>query len=114
MLASDIREIIAEEEEVQVHLEALESIIHRYSKRISESLAERIERAHTNGEWIQLSSEECAARHEQETLHLKAQYDTLQHELNRTRKKLSSLKHAKDRARRILADVAQFRQNQRH
>jgi hypothetical protein len=113
MLASDIRHIIAEEEEVQFHLEAVEAIVHRYSKRVSESLEKRIKRAHAIGEWLQLSSEECAVRHEHEKLHLTSQYDTLQYELNRTRRKLSSLKHAKGRARRILADAAAFRKKQR-
>ena len=102
MLVSTIREITAEEEEVHLHLETMESLVNRYSKRVSESLEERIKRAHTG--WLQLSPEECAVRHEQETRQLKSLFKTLQHELNRTKRKLASLKQAKKRAHRILAE----------
>jgi len=110
MLASSIREILEEEEEVQLHREALESLLHRYSMRASESLEERIERGRTHGDWIHLSREECAARHEQETFHLQSLMETLRHKLERTREKLASVKQMKQRARRILVEVSQHKQ----
>jgi len=103
MFGTAIREILAEEEEVQLQLEALDSLIQRYSTRGSESLEERIKRAHANGEWLQLSLEECSGLQEQEKLHLQSLFETLHHELKRTRRKLTSLKHAKKQARKILA-----------
>ena len=106
MVGTALREILAEEEEVQLHLEALDSLLHRYSERGSESLEERMKRAHTNGEWLQLSLEECSGLQEQEKRHLQSLFETLHHELKRTRIKLTSLKHAKKRARKVLAEAA--------
>ena len=114
MLVSTIREFIAEEEEVQRHMDALESLLMMRSKQLHESLKERIRRAHTHGDWIQLSPEICAGLHEQEKLNLKSQFDTFLHELKRTKKKLASLKQAKKRARRILAEETASQQKQRH
>ena len=111
MFGTAIREILAEEEEVQLHLEALDSLLHRYSKRGSESLEERIKRAHANGEWLQFSLEECSGLQEQEKLHLQSLFETLHHELKRTRRKLTSLKQAKKRARKILAEEASRKQH---
>jgi hypothetical protein len=106
MLASTIREILEEEEEVQRHREALESLLRRYSVRLSWPLEEWIERAQTHGAWIHLSPEECAVRREEEALHLQSLMNTLQHELKRTKKKLASVKQMKQRARRILTEQA--------
>jgi len=111
MFGTAIREILAEEEEVQLHLEALDSLLKRYSKRGSESLEERIKRAYINGEWLQLSLEECSRLQEQEKLHIQSLFETLQHELKRTRGKLTSLKHAKKRARKMLAEEASRKQH---
>ena len=77
MLASTIREILEEEEEVQLHREALESLLRRYSMRASESLEEWIKRGQTRGDWIHLSPGECAVRREQETLRLESLMGTL-------------------------------------
>jgi hypothetical protein len=113
MLASAIREILEEEEEVQRHREALESLLRRYSLRVSESLEEWITRAQTQGEGIHLSPEECALRREQETLHLQSLMNSLQHELERTRQKLASVKQMKQRARRILTEQTASQHKQR-
>ena len=114
MLASTIREILEEEEEVQLHREALESLLRRYSMRASESLEEWIKRGQTRGDWIHLSPGECAVRREQETLRLESLMGTLQHELKRTRKKLASVKQMKQRARRILVEQAASQHKQRY
>jgi hypothetical protein len=55
---------------------------------------------------MQLSQEECATLHKREKLHLKSQFDKLQHEQDRTRGKLTALKRAKARAQRIRAAEA--------
>jgi hypothetical protein len=114
MLASAIREILEEEEEVQLHREALESLLRRYSMRAYESLEEWIKRGQTRGDWIHLSPGECAVRREQETLRLESLMGTLQHELKRTRKKLASVKQMKQRARRILVEQAASQHKQRY
>jgi hypothetical protein len=44
--------------------------------------------------------------HKREKLHLKSQFDKLQHEQDRTRGKLTALKRAKARAKRIRAAEA--------
>ena len=108
MLVSTIREFIEEEQEVQRHMDALESLLRMRSKQLHESLQERIKRAHTHGNWIQLTPEECAGLHEQEKHTLKSQFDIFQHELNRTKRKLASLKQAKKRARRESIPAKQF------
>ena len=106
MLGTDIRGIIAEEEEVQRRKDALKSLLSMRSKQLRESLEQRIKRARTCGDWIQLSQDECATLHKREKLHLKSQFDKLQHEQDRTRGKLSALKRAKARAQRIRAAEA--------
>ena len=68
MLGTDIRGIIAEEEEVQRRKDALKSLLSMRSKQLRESLEERIKRARSCGDWIQLSQEECAMLHKQEKL----------------------------------------------
>jgi hypothetical protein len=114
MLISTIREFIAEEEEVQLHMEALESLLRMRFKQLQESLNERIKRAQTHGNWMQLSLEECAGLHEQEKVHLQSQFDIFLHELNRTKRKLASLKQAEKRVRRMLAEEAASQQKHRH
>ena len=114
MLASAIREILEEEEEVQLHREALESLLRRYSMRASESLEEWIKRGQTHGVWIHLSPEECAVQREQETHRLESLMGTLQHELKRTRKQLASIKQMKQRARRILVEQAASQHKQKY
>jgi hypothetical protein len=94
MLGTDIRGIMAEEEEVQ------------RTKALRESLEQRIKRAKTSGDWVQLSREECADLHKQEKAHLRSQVEQLQHEDDRTRGKLTLLKRAKARAQRIRAAEA--------
>ncbi|MCG3778636.1 MAG: hypothetical protein JW388_1360 [Nitrospira sp.] len=106
MLGTDIRGILAEEEEVQRRKEALKSLLTMRSKQLRESLQQRIKRARTSGNWIQFSKEECAALHKREKLHLKSQFDMLQHEQDRTRGKLTALRRAKLRAQRIRAAEA--------
>jgi hypothetical protein len=106
MLGTDIRGIIAEEEEVQRRKDALKSLLTMRSKQLRESLEQRIKRARTSGDWIQLSKEECASLHKREKLYLKSQLDKLQHEQDRTRGKLIALKRAKARAQRIRAAEA--------
>jgi hypothetical protein len=106
MLGTDIRGIIAEEEEVQRRKDALKSLFSMRSKQLRESLEQRIKRARTCGDWIQLSQEECATLHKQEKLYLKSQFEKLQHEQDRTRGKLTALKRAKARAQRIRAAEA--------
>jgi hypothetical protein len=111
MLCTDIRGIIAEEEEVQRHKDALETLLSVRYKLMRESLEERIRRAQDKGEWIQLSQEERAALHEREKLHVKSQIDRLRHEQDRTRGKLAVLRRTKERAKSIrAAEVA----SQRH
>ena len=62
MLGTDIRGIIAEEEEVQRRKDALKSLLTMRSRQLRESLEQRIKRARTGGDWIQLSKEECASQ----------------------------------------------------
>src|SRR5215210_8525040 len=106
MLGTDIRGIIAEEEEVQRRKDALKSLLSMRSKQLRESLEQRIKRARTCGDWMHLSQEECATIHKQEKLYLKSQFDKLQLEQDRTRGKLTALKRAKARAQRIRAAEA--------
>jgi hypothetical protein len=105
MLGTDIRGIMAEEEEVQRRQQALKSLVQMRSKQLRESLDERIKRARS-GDWTQLSKAECADLHKQEKAHLKSQLEQLQFEQSRTRGKLTALKRAKARAQRIRAAEA--------
>ena len=98
MLCSEIREILAEEEEVQFHKEALDSLMCRRSKLLRESLEERMRRAQVDGDWSHLSQQECAGIHKEEKLYLKSQVDRLRHEQARTKGKLVELRRAKTRA----------------
>lgn len=106
MLGTDIRGIMAEEEEVQRRQEALKSLVTMRSRQLRESLDDRIKRARSSGDWTQLSKAECASLHKQEKAHLKSQLEQLQFEQNRTRGKLTALKRAKARAQRIRAAEA--------
>ena len=92
MLGTDIRGIMAEEEEVQRRRQALKSLLSMRNKQLRESLEQRIKRAKTGGDWMQLSREECATLHKQEKAHLKSQLEQLQ--------------RAKARAQRIRAAEA--------
>ena len=103
MLASEVHGYASDVEKGQRRMDALESLIRIRSKQLQESLKERIKRAHTHGEWIQLPLAECARIHEQEKHYHKSQFETLQYELNRTRRKLATLKQAKKRAHLIRA-----------
>ena len=62
MLASDVLGYASDVEKAQRRMDALEALLRMRSKQLQESLKERIKRAHTHGEWIQLSSEECRHR----------------------------------------------------
>lgn len=106
MLGTDIRGIMAEEEEVQRRQEALKSLVTMRAKQLKESLDDRIKRARSSGDWTQLSKAECASLHKQEKAHLKSQLEQLQFEQTRTRGKLTALKRAKARAQRIRAAEA--------
>jgi len=113
MLCSEIREILAEEEEVQFHKEALDSLMCRRSKLLRESLEERMRRAQVDGEWSHLSQQECAGIHKEEKLYLKSQVDRLRHEQARTKERLAELRRLKTRAKLIrAAEVAS--QRKRH
>jgi hypothetical protein len=106
MLGTDIRGILAEEEEVQRRQQALKSLLSMRAKQLRESLEERIKRARSSGDWTLLSREECASLHKQEKAYLRSQFQQLQHEQDRTRGKLTALKRAKLRAQRIRAAEA--------
>lgn len=106
MLGTDIRGIMAEEEEVQRRQDALKSLVTMRAKQLRESLDERIKRARSSGDWTQLSKAECASLHKRERAHLKSQLEQLQFEQSRTRGKLTALKRAKARAQRIRAAEA--------
>jgi hypothetical protein len=103
MLGTDIRGIMAEEEEVQRRQQALKSLMTMRARQLRESLDARIKRAGSTGDWKHLSKAECADLHKQEKAHLKSQLEKLQTEQDRTRGKLTLLKRAKARAQRIRA-----------
>jgi len=106
MLGTDIRGIMAEEEEVQRRQEALKSLMTMRSRQLRESLEDRIKRARSSEDWTQISKAECANLHKREKAHLKSQLEQLQFEQTRTRGKLTALKRAKARAQRIRAAEA--------
>jgi hypothetical protein len=113
MLCSEIREILAEEEEVQCHMEPLNLLVCRRSKLLQESLEERMKRAQDNGEWCHLSQTECARLHEQEKRSLKREVDRLRFEKTRTDRMLANLRRLEARAKRIrAAQVASERKRQ--
>ena len=116
MLCSEIREILAEEEDVQRRKEALDSLICRRAKLLCESLEERMRRMQQdNGEWRHLSQQECAGLHKEEQLYLKSQLNRLRHEQGRTKGRLAELRRLKARAKLIrAAEVASERKRQRH
>ncbi len=103
MLGTDIRGIMAEEEEVQRRQQALKSLVMMRSRQLRESLEDRIKRARNGGDWTMLSKAECASLYKREKAHLKSQLEQLQFEQVRTRGKLTALKRAKARAQRIRA-----------
>ena len=98
MTATNIREFIEEEQQVQRHKDALDSLVRMRSKLLHESLQARMSRAQGHGEWNHLSEEECAVQHQQEKLYLQSQVDRLRHEQARTKGKLAELRRAKARA----------------
>jgi hypothetical protein len=106
MLGTDIRGIMAEEEEVQRRQQALKSLMSMRARQLRESLEERIKRARTGGDWTQLSKSECADLHKREKAYLKSLLEELQTEQDRTRGKLTALKRAKARAQRLRAAEA--------
>jgi hypothetical protein len=106
MLGTDIRGIMAEEQEIQRRQQALKSLVSMRAKQLRESLDDRIKRARSSGDWIQLSRAECADLHKREKEYLKSQLAQLQFEQDRTRGKLTALKRAKARAQRIRAAEA--------
>lgn len=108
MLGTDIRGIMAEEEEVQRRRQALKSLVTMRSRQLRESLEDRIKRAKSggDGDWGRLSRSECADLHKREKAYLKSQLEQLQVEQDRTRGKLTALKRAKARAQRIRAAEA--------
>ncbi len=106
MLGTDIRGILAEEEEVQRRQQALKSLVTMRARQLRESLEERIKRARNSGDWTQLSRAECADLHKREKAHLRSQLQQLQVEQDRTRGKLTALKRAKARAQRLRAAEA--------
>ena len=103
MLCSEIREILAEEEEVQRRQEAIDSLVYVRAKLLRESLDERMRRAQENGEWTNLSETECAGLHKEEKRYLKSQVDRLRHEQARTKRMLAELSRQKTRAKLIRA-----------
>ncbi|MEO8046179.1 MAG: hypothetical protein ABI684_02755 [Nitrospirota bacterium] len=98
MKGTNIREIIVEEQQVQRHKEALDSLVRMRSKLLRESLEERIRRAQDYGEWNHLSQKERAGYHQEEKIYLKSQVDRLRHEQARMKGKLAELRRAKARA----------------
>ena len=106
MLGTDIRGIMAEEEEVQRRQQALRSLVTMRARQLRETLEARIRRARIGGDWTQFSRSECADLHKQEKAYLKSQLEQLQTEQDRTRGKLTALKRAKARAQRIRAAEA--------
>jgi len=113
MLCSEIREILAEEVDVQCRKEALDSLMCRRAKLLRESLGERMRRAQDDGEWSHLSQQECAGLHKEEKLYLQSQVDRLRHEQARTKERLAELRRLKTRAKLIrAAEVAS--QRKRH
>ena len=113
MLCSEIREILAEEEDALCHKEALDSLMGRRSKLLRESLEARMRRAQDDGEWSHLSQQECAGIHQEEKMYLKSQVDRLRLEQARTEKRLAELRRLKARARLIRA-VEVASQRKRH
>ena len=103
MRGTDIREIIAEEKQVQRHKDALDSLVRMRSKLLRESLEERIRRAQDHGDWSYLSQKECAWQHKEERLYLQSQVDRLRYEQARTERQLAELRRAKARAELIRA-----------
>jgi hypothetical protein len=114
MLCSEIREILAEEEEAQCRKEALDSLVCRRAKLIRESLGERMRRAQDDGEWRHLSQHECAGLHKEEKLYLKSQVDRLRHEQARTEERLAELRRLKTRAKLIRAAAVASEERKRH
>ncbi|CUQ67298.1 hypothetical protein [Candidatus Nitrospira inopinata] len=113
MLGTDIRGIMAEEEEVQRRQEALKSLMIMRTKKLRESLDQRIKRARSRGDWMMLSKAECADLHKQEKAYLRSQLEQLRFEQNRTKGKLTALKRAKARAQRIRAAEAEAERRRR-
>lgn len=111
MKGTDIREIIAEEQQIQRHQEALDSLVGTRAKLLREPLDERMRRAHDSGEWTHLSETECAALHKEEKRYLKSQVDRLRREQARTRGMLANLRRQKRRAKLIRAAEVAYRKH---
>jgi hypothetical protein len=103
MLRSEIREILAEEKQVQRRKEALDSLLDMRSKFLRESLEDRMRRAHDKGEWRHLSQKECAGLYKEEKLYLKSKVDQLRCEQVRTKGMLAELRRLKVQAKLIRA-----------
>jgi hypothetical protein len=103
MKGTDIQEILAEEQQIQRHKDALDSLVHRRSQLLRESLEERMRRAQDRGYWSHLSQQECAEYHQEEKQHLESQVERLRHEQARTKRKLAELKRMKAQAELIRA-----------
>jgi hypothetical protein len=103
MLRSEIREILADEEQVQRRKEALDSLVDMRSKFLRESLEDRMRRAQDKGEWGHLSQKECAGLHKEEKLYLKSKVDQLRREQVRTKGMLAELRRLKVQAKLIRA-----------
>ena len=107
MLGTDIRGIIAEEEEVQRRKDALKSLLSMRSRESTELFEQRIKRARTSGDWMQLSQEDVRRfTSGKSSISSLSSTESLQHEQDRTRGKLTALKRAKARAQRIRAAEA--------
>jgi hypothetical protein len=113
MLCSEIRWILAEEEEATRRKEALDSLVCMRSKLLCESLDERMKRAKDHGEWSHLTQKECVGLHKEEKLYLKSQVDRLRYEQAQTKGKLTELRRAKERAKLIRAARAASQQKRR-
>ena len=103
MLCSEIREILADEEEALRLMEALDSLVSMRAKLLRESLEERMRRAQDHGEWTHLSETECAGLHKEEKRYLESQVDRLRLEQARTKGTLAKLRRLKTRANLIRA-----------
>ncbi len=113
MQATDMRGILADEDDIQRRHEALRSLLIRRTKVLRESLKQRMRRARNNGEWIKLSPGECIDQYQEERTHLQSQIDELRAEQQQTRGRLSDVKRAKKRAEKIRAVEKALGRNRR-
>lgn len=111
MYGTNIREIIEEEQEIQRHKEALDTLVHVRSKLLRESLEARMRRARDHREWHNLSPEESAEQHQEEKRYLKSQIARLRHEQARTKGQLTELRRVKTLAIVVRAAAVASEQN---